>query len=93
MSGSNKAPGTPFYRASGRVVVLNIEGRRLVPAGEADVGNWSQGVAFSPDGRTLLVQNMVQKNIAVYELGATSVRDTGQRIALKGGPAGIRTAQ
>ena len=92
MSGSNKAKESPFYRASGRVVLFNVDGQKLTAAGEADVGNWSQGAAFSGDSRTLLVQNMVQKNIMVFELGATSVRDTGVRIPLRGGGAGIRTA-
>ena len=92
MSGSNKAPDSPFYRANGRVVLFNVDGKKLTPAGEADTGNWSQGAAFSPDGRTLLVQNMVQKNIYVYQVTASGVRDTGQRISVNGGPAGIRTA-
>jgi len=92
MSGSNKPQSSPFYRANGRVVLFNVDGKKLTPAGEADTGNWSQGAAFSPDGRKLLVQNMVQKNIFVYEVGSSSVRDTGQRIPLGGGPAGIRTA-
>jgi DNA-binding beta-propeller fold protein YncE len=92
MSGSNKAPSSPFYRAAGRVVMFNVNGKKLSPAGEADIGNWSQGAAFSADGRTLLVQNMVQKNIFVFEVGASSIHNTGQRIPLKGGAAGIRTS-
>jgi len=92
MSGSNKAPSSPFFRKNGRVVVFAVDGKKLSKAGEADIGNWSQGVAFSPDGRTLLVQNMVQKDIQVFEMGAFGLRDTGQRIQVKGGPAGIRTA-
>ena len=92
MSGSNKPKESPFYRANGRVVMFNVEGKKLTPAGEADTGNWSQGAAFSADSRTLLVGNMVQKNLQVYELSASGIRDTGQRIALKGGAAGIRTA-
>jgi DNA-binding beta-propeller fold protein YncE len=92
MSGSNKAKESPFYRANGRVVMFNVEGKKLTPAGEADTGNWSQGAAFSADSRTLVVGNMVQKNLQVYELSASGIRDTGQRVALRGGAAGIRTA-
>lgn len=93
MSGSNKPAASPFYRAAGRVVVLRIEGRRLVLHGQADVGNWSQGALFSPDGRTLLVQNMVQKTISVLAVDERGVRDTGQTLAMPGGPASIRAAQ
>lgn len=93
MSGSNKPNTSPFYRAKGRVVVFRVEGRKLVKHGEADVGNWSQGAVFSPDSRTLLVQNMVQKDIQVFAVDGSGVRDTGQRIALKAGPASIRAAR
>ena len=93
MSGSNKPSASPFYRANGRVLVFRIDGKRLVKHGEADVGNWSQGAVFSPDGRTLLVQNMVQKDIQVFSVDANGVHDTGQRIALKGGPSSIRAAR
>ncbi len=92
MSGSNKPPDSPFYRANGRVVVFKVEGKKLTKFAEGDVGNWSQGAAFSPDGRLLPVQNMVQKDIQVFEVGPFGLRDTGQRIKPKGGPAGIRTA-
>ena len=92
MSGSNKAFSSPFYRAKGRVIVFRVEGKRLVKHGEADVGNWSQGAVFSPDNRILLVQNMVQKEIQVLAVDAQGVRDTGQRIPLKAGPASIRAA-
>jgi hypothetical protein len=35
---------------------------------------------------------MVQKNIQVLEVTSNGVRDTGQRIPLKAGSAGIRAA-
>ncbi|MBI3367958.1 MAG: YncE family protein [Burkholderiales bacterium] len=92
MSGSNKPAASPFYRAKGRVVVFRVEGKKLVKHGEADVGNWSQGALFSPDSKTLLVQNMVQKDITVLSVDERGVQDTGQRIALKGGGAAIRAA-
>jgi hypothetical protein len=41
MSGSNKPNSSPFYRANGRVVLFNVEGKKLYRAGEADTGNWS----------------------------------------------------
>ncbi|HEX6705903.1 MAG TPA: YncE family protein [Albitalea sp.] len=92
MSGSNKPNTSPFYRAKGRVIVFRVEGKRLVKHGEADVGNWSQGAVFSPDNRLLLVQNMVQKDIQVFAVEDRGLRDTGQRIVLKAGPASIRAA-
>ncbi len=92
MSGSNKAKESPFYRENGKVVLLRVNGQKLSKFSEADVGNWSQGAAFTPNGRMLLVQNMVQKDIQVFEITPGGLLYTGQRIKLKGGPAGIRIA-
>jgi len=92
MNGSNKATDSPFYRDRGKVLLFRVNGRRLHKVAEADVGNWSRGVVFSANGRTLLVQNMLQKDIQVFEVVAAGLNDTGRRIALKAGPAGIAIA-
>jgi len=41
--------------------------------------------------RTILVQNMVERNIQVFSFDYSTLRETGQ-ITLKGGGAAIRTA-
>jgi DNA-binding beta-propeller fold protein YncE len=92
MSGSNKAKDSPFYRAHGRVVLFHVKGRTISRFAEADVGNWAQGLSFSPDGRKLIVQNTVQKELQVFDVTAEGLRDTGQRIAVNGGAA-IRIAE
>jgi DNA-binding beta-propeller fold protein YncE len=93
MNGSNKATSSPFHAAQGDVQIWRVEGKKLTKAGEAKVGNWSQGAVFSNDNKTLLVQNMVQKELQVFEVSPTGgLKDTGTKIKLKAGPAGIRTA-
>jgi hypothetical protein len=62
-----------------------------VPAAAAWIGRWSQGIAFSADSRTILVQNMGDKEIQVLRWDGSTLQDTGQRIKTNGGPAGIRT--
>jgi hypothetical protein len=69
-----------------------VAGKTLQKFGELPIGNWSQGVAFAPDGLTVLVQNMVQKDIQVFRIDGMRLVDTGQRIPLKGGGAALRTA-
>src|SRR5438034_5069512 len=61
MNGSNKAKESPFYADHGKLVVLRAKGMKLTKVAEAPIGHWSQGAAFSPDGRTILVGNMVEK--------------------------------
>ena len=43
-------------------------------------------------GQTLLVQNMVEREIWVFRVDGTELRDTGHRIKVNGGPAAIRIA-
>lgn len=93
MNGSNKPKDSPFFAEHGKLVLLRIEAKKLRHVAEAPIGHWSQGVAFTPDGQHLLVQNMVEKDIAVLKVGEGKLEDTGQRLAMKGGPAAIRIAE
>ena len=90
--GTTKPTNSPYYTAGGKLVLLRLEGTRLSRLAEAPIGKWSQGIAFSRDGRTILVQNMVEKDIQVLRLEGDKLTDTGQRIKANGGPAGIGTA-
>jgi DNA-binding beta-propeller fold protein YncE len=85
--GSNKASNSPFYNPNGSLVIFQVNGKRLERFGRAPIGAWSQGVAFG--GGQVLVQNMVQQNIQVFRLDKSGLFDTGHRLQMKGGPAGI----
>src|SRR6185369_4368254 len=91
-NGSAFAPTSPFYNAFGKVVLLGISGGKLVKLSEERTGRWSQGPAFSSDSNTLLVQNMVEKDIKVYRIELDQLRDTFHRIKLSGGGAAMGTA-
>lgn len=93
MNGSNKPKDSPFFAENGKLLLYRVEGSKLVKAGEAPIGHWSQGIAFTPDGQHILVQNMVEKDIMVLKFDGTALTDTGQRLKMKGGPAAIRTAE
>jgi DNA-binding beta-propeller fold protein YncE len=88
--GSNKATNSPFYNQNGKLVLFQVNGKRLERFGQAPIGGWSQGVAFG--GGHVLVQNMVQEQIQVFRLDKSGLFDTGHKIQLKGGPAGIAFA-
>jgi DNA-binding beta-propeller fold protein YncE len=92
MNGSNKPKESPFYNPNGKLLMYMVAGKTLQKFGELPIGSWSQGVAFAPDGLTVLVQNMVQKDIQVLRIDGMRLVDTGQRIPLKGGGAALRTA-
>jgi DNA-binding beta-propeller fold protein YncE len=92
MIGSHLAKESPFYTDAGKLTVFRVDGAQLSPAAQAPIGHWSQGVAFSPDSRTILVQNMIEKDLWVFAFDGSSLKDTGQRIKVRGGAAAIRTA-
>jgi hypothetical protein len=73
-------------------VLLRVSGMDLARVADAPIGHWSQGAAFSPNGKRVFVGNMVEKDIQVFSLDGTTLKDTGVRIAVKGGPAALRTA-
>jgi DNA-binding beta-propeller fold protein YncE len=92
MNGSNKPKDSPFYNDSGRLVILRLKGTSLQRVTDAPIGHWSQGAAFSPDGKTILVGNMVEKDLQVFAFDGKKLKETA-RIKVNGGPAAVITAE
>jgi DNA-binding beta-propeller fold protein YncE len=92
-NGSNRATDSPFYHNAGKLVIARINGKTLSRVAEAPIGRWSQGVAFSADSKTLLVGNMIEKDYWVFSWDGQTLKDTGQRVKMNGGPAAIRTVE
>ena len=93
MNGSNKAKTSPFFSDNGKLVLFRVIGTSLHRVAEAPIGHWSQGAAFSADGSTILVGNMVEKNVQVFEFSGASLTEAGAPIAVKGGSAALRTVE
>ena len=92
MNGSNKPKSSPFYSDNGKLVMLKVSGSSITKVAEAPIGHWSQGAAFSSDGKTVLVGNMVEKDVQVFAWDGQSLRETA-RIKVNGGSAAVRTAE
>lgn len=90
MDGSNKPKASPFHQPGGHFVLLKVQGKRLVKVASAPIGVWPQGMAFSADGRHVLVQNTGDQSIQVLRIRGEKVVDTGQRLAVKGALASIQ---
>ena len=91
-NGSARPKSHPSYNDHGLVMVYRVEGGKLALAAQAKVGGWVQGVVWSSDGKTLLVQSMLNQAIEVLSFDGTALKVTSQ-IKVKGGAAGIRTAE
>jgi DNA-binding beta-propeller fold protein YncE len=90
-NGSNASPRSPLYHSNGLLQVWRIDAGRLVKVNEASVGGWGQGIAWSKDGRTLLVQCMVSPHIEVIAFDGRKLQHVSQ-LDMPVGPAGIGTA-
>jgi DNA-binding beta-propeller fold protein YncE len=92
MNGSNKAPSSPFYNDHGTLLLFRVSGVRLAKVAQAPVGRWPQGVAFSSDGKTLLVGAMAEEEVQVFTWNGKHLKNTGKPLKVKGGSAAVRFA-
>ena len=89
-NGTTKPPNNPFYKPTGRLIMLRLQDGKLRQVAEAPIGRWSQGIAFSRDGKTVLVQNMVERTIQVFAWDGSTLTPKGA-LDVKAGPAAIQT--
>ena len=91
-NGSPRPKAHQAYNDFGLVKVFRVNGAKLTLAAEARVGHWGQGVAWSMNSRTIVVQSMIEKELEILSFDGNSLTRTGA-IKVSGGPAGLRTAE
>ncbi|WP_323117826.1 YncE family protein [Burkholderia alba] len=91
MDGSNLTPDNPGRHKLGKVLLFAIRDGRAVKTAELPGGEAAQGIVFTADSRHLIVQFNVERQLALYAVNGGKLRDTGERIALTGGPSSLRT--
>jgi DNA-binding beta-propeller fold protein YncE len=91
MDGSNLTPDNPGRHKLGKVLLFAIRDGRAVRTAELPGGEAAQGIVFTADSRHLIVQFNVERQLALYAVNDGKLRDTGERIALTGGPSSLRT--
>jgi hypothetical protein len=92
MNGSQRAKAHFAYNDHGLIKVYRVEGTKLTYVTETKVGGWGQGVAWSNNGKTLLFQAMLTKELQILSFDGSALKVTGS-IGVPGGPAGIRTVE
>jgi DNA-binding beta-propeller fold protein YncE len=91
IEGSTKPATSPFYHDHGTLVVYVIDRKSLRKVAEAPIGRWSQGVAFSKNGSTILVGSMIDHALDVFRWEDGKLIP-GAKLDVGSGPAAIRTA-
>ena len=89
--GTTKPADSPFRGDRGRLAMYALADKQLRLVAEAPIGHWSQGIAFSREGRTVLVQNMVERTIQVFRWDGAKLWP-GTSLDIGAGPAAIATA-
>ena len=91
MAGSNLPPDNPAHNPQGRVLLFEIRNGEAIRTADLPGGQAAQGIVFSADSKTVLVQFNVEKQIAVYAVNDGALADTGARIPIAGGPTSLRS--
>jgi DNA-binding beta-propeller fold protein YncE len=92
MNGSNLPQASPFFHDQGILKILRVSGTKLTLLAEAEVGHWCEGVVWSKNQRTIVVQRMNEKALFILKFDGHKLTPAGM-IKVNGGPAGIRTAE
>jgi DNA-binding beta-propeller fold protein YncE len=91
-NGSIKAAGNPFHHDGGMLEMFAVSGQSLRKVAEVPVGGWAESVAFSRDGRTVLLQSMLNRTIEVFRWDGKALT-RGQTMTIPGaGPAAFASA-
>ncbi|RAK60396.1 YncE family protein [Phenylobacterium hankyongense] len=92
-NGSAAAPTAPGYHPYGLLQVYRVRGTQVTRVAEAHSGGWCQGAIFSDDGRTVLLQCALGKDIEVYRFdGKALTRDDAATLKFDARPGSIATA-
>lgn len=91
-NGSTKPSSNPFHHDNGLLALYAVEHQTLHRIAETTVGPWIEAIAFSRDGKTILIQSMQNRAIEVFRWdGKTLIR--GKSLSIEGaGPESFATA-
>jgi DNA-binding beta-propeller fold protein YncE len=91
-NGSTKPKTNPAHHDNSLLQMFAVDGETLHKVAQASVGPWAEAVAFSRDGKTVLIQSMQDRAVEIFRWdGKTLTR--GKSLEIKGaGPESFATA-
>lgn len=92
MNGSNLARESPQLTKNGLLEILVLDGKRYRKTQSIKTAAIPEGVAFTSDGKKLVVQGHPARELWVYSVGREKVEDTGVRIGVPGMPSSLRAS-
>ncbi len=92
MNGSNLVASDPNYSPHGELVILRREDKTFHVTGRHRIGRIPEGVAFTSDGKYLVVQCHPDRELWVFAVKRGRAKDTGHRIPVPGMPSSLRAS-
>jgi DNA-binding beta-propeller fold protein YncE len=92
MNGSNLAATDPNHGSQGSLVLLARKGKTFRIVNEYSIGRIPEGVAFTSDGKYLVVECHPDRELRIFSVKGERLRDTGQRIKVPGMPSSLRAS-
>lgn len=90
MNGSNLPADDSRHTDHGLLVLLARRGRSFERVQQLPIGRIPEGVAFTADGRYLIVQCHPDRELWLFAVEDQQVQDTGERIKVPGMPSALR---
>ncbi len=79
-----------FHHPNGSVSIFRAQGKTLSLVKTIEIGAFPEAMAFTPDGRYILVGNNADGDFSILKVHGTDVTDTGKRFKVDGHPASAR---
>jgi DNA-binding beta-propeller fold protein YncE len=93
MEGSSLAMDDPRHEDHGKLTILARIGSTFEVVQTLPTGPIPEGVAFSPDGKYIIVQCHPTRELWLYRVDGKNVIDTGERISVPAMPSSLRAAE
>ncbi len=92
MDGSNLGPDNPHRTAAGGLYLYRRTKHGFDFSQHLPTGRIPEGVAFTSDGKYLVVQCHPDRELRIYRVRGGKVKDTGERVKVPGMPSSLRAA-
>lgn len=92
MEGSSLPVNDPNHRPNGELVLLERKGRTFVVVDRQPTGRIPEGVAFTSDGKYLVVQCHPDRELWTFTVRRGRLKDTGHRVKVPGMPSSLRAS-
>jgi DNA-binding beta-propeller fold protein YncE len=91
LGGADATPDAWFYNELSTATVLKIKGKEVRPFKTLKTGRIGESVAFTPDGRYLLIANLLDNNVMAFAVQNGEVKEPPMIIKVGFGPGAMRT--